>query len=119
MKNRTFSDRRQEAEAAKVRLLEKLKARPAEDGPEAREREAARQARSAAQAERKAAVELEKRNKAQIMKAEAEAAAEAKRIAEDQQLKRAAEAEEAQTILDEAARKEKRDQRYANRKAKK
>jgi hypothetical protein len=118
-KSDTFSDRRQEAEAAKARLLEKFKARPLEDSPEVRERAAARQVRNAAQAERKAAVELEKRNKAQIMKAEAEAAVEAKRLAEDQQLKEAAEAEEAQKILDEATRKEKRDVRYANRKAKK
>ena len=116
-KSDTFADRRQEAEAAKLRLMEKFKGRPAPDSPEAVERAAARQVQRTAQAEHKAAVELEKRTKAQKLKSEAEAAAEASRRAEDQQLKRTAEAEEAQKILEEASRKAKRDARYANRKA--
>jgi hypothetical protein len=116
-KSDTFADRRQEAEAAKARLMEKFKGRPAPDSPEAMERAAARQAQKTAQAEHKAAVDLEKRTIAQKLKAEAEAAAEASRRAEEQQLKQTAEAEEAQKILDEASRKAKRDARYANRKA--
>lgn len=116
-KQDTFSDRRQESEAAKLRRVEKFKARPAQDRPEAMERASARQAQSAAQAENRAAADLEKRIKAEKLKAEADAAAEASRHAEAQQLKAAAEACEAQRILDEASRKAKRDARYANRKA--
>lgn len=116
-KSDTFSDRRQEAEAAKIRLMEKFKARPAQDDPESVARAAARLAQSTAKAEQKAALSLEKKNKALQLKAEAEAAAEAGRLAQELHLKRTAEAEEAQKVLDEAARKAKRDARYANRKA--
>lgn len=75
-KTDTFSDRRQEAEAAKIRLLEKFKARPADDSAEAVMRAAARLAQSAAQTERRAAVELERKAKAEKIKAEADAVAE-------------------------------------------
>jgi len=116
-KTDTFADRRQEAEAARIRLMEKFKARPAENNPEAVVRAAARLAQSTAQAEHRTAVDLERRTRAQKMKAEAEATAEASRRAQDLHLKRTAEAEDAQKILDEASRKAKRDARYASRKA--
>ena len=116
-KSETFSDRRQEAEAAKARRVEKFKAGTARDSPEAAERALVRQARNSAQTEHRAAVELQKRNKAQLLKAEADAAAAASKLAEEQLLKTTAEAEAAQAILDEAARKAKRDARYASRKA--
>ena len=117
-KSDTFADRRQEAEAAKNRLMEKFKARPDQASPEAAARTIARQAESAARAERKAAADLEKRKNAERLRVEADAAAAANRLAEDQELKRLAQDAEAQSILDEAARKAKRDARYANRKSK-
>ena len=116
-KSDTFADRRQEAEAAKIRRVEKFKAQPDRGGPESAARAMARQAQSAAQAERRAAADLEKSNRAEKIKAVANAVAEASRLAEDQELKRAAEATEAQSLLEEASRKAKRDARYANRKS--
>jgi hypothetical protein len=123
-KSDTFTERRQEADAAKARRVDKFKAGPAQDSPEAVERAAARQAQSTAQAERNATAQLDKKNKAHKLKVEAEAteasrkaeqqSAERTRIAEDQQIKRTAEAQE---VLDEASRKAKRDARYASRKA--
>ena len=123
-KTDTFSDRRQEADAAKTRLLDKFKASPAQDSPGALERAAARQAQSKIQAERNAMAELQRKNKTQKLRTEAEASerkrqaelqsAEQIKIAEDQQRLKAAEAQE---VLDEASRKAKRDARYANRKA--
>ena len=113
----TFADRRQEAEAAKIRRVEKFKARSDPDSPEVAARTIARQVQSVARGERKAAVDLEKRNRAEKVKAEADAAAEASRLAEDQESERAAKVAEAQSILDEASRKAKRDARYANRKS--
>jgi hypothetical protein len=116
-KSDSFADRRQEAEAAKIRRLEKFKARPDMDSPEAVERASARQAQATARAERKAAADLEKATKAAKLKADAAAAAEAKRAAEAQQAKIDAEALETKSIQDEASRKAKRDARYASRKA--
>lgn len=113
-KTDTFADRRQEAEAAKLRRLEKFKA---QDSREAVERASARLTQRTAQAEKRAAADLDKRNKAQIAAAQAEAAAEAGRLADAEQLKKTAEAGEAQAILNEQSRKAKRDARYASRKA--
>ena len=116
-KTDTFADRRKEAEAAKNRRLEKFKVGSDKNSPEAAARASARQAESTARAERKAAAELEKKDKAEKIKLEADAAAAASCVAADAEVKRAAEAAEAQSILDEASRKTKRDARYANRKA--
>jgi hypothetical protein len=113
----TFVDRRQEAEAAKIRRVEKFKARPDQGGPEAEARAIARQAQSAARIERKAAADLEKKNSAERARVEADAAAEASRVAKAEELRRGAEVAEAQSILDEASQKAKRDARYANRKS--
>jgi hypothetical protein len=117
-KSDTFTDRRQEAEAAKIRRVESFKARSDMGSPEAAARAIARQAQSAARVERKAATDLEKRNSSERIKVDADAAAEASRLAEDHELKRVAKDAEAQSILDEASRKAKRDARYANRKSK-
>jgi len=117
-KSDTFADRRQDAEAAKIRRVEKFNARPDQGSPDSAARAIARQAQSASQVERKAAMDLEKRVRAESVKAESEAAAEANRLAENQETKRAADAAEAQSIIDEATRKAKRDARYANRKSK-
>lgn len=116
-KSDTFADRRQEAEAAKILRLKKFKANLDQSSPEAVARASARQAQIAARAVRTAAIDLEKKNKAERIKLEADAAAEARRVAEDAELKCAAEAAEAKSTLDEASRKAKRDARYANRKA--
>lgn len=116
-KSDTFADRRQEAEAARIRRVERFKERPAQDNPDAVERAAARQAQRAAQAEVRAASALDKAARAQALRAEAEAADEARRAAEDQQLRTDAQARETQSLLDEASRKAKRDARYASRKA--
>ena len=116
-KSDTFTDRRQEAEAARIRRLEKFKARADQGDPEVAARAIARQEESAARAERKAAVDLEKKRTADRIKVETDAAAEARRLTEDEELKKAAAAAEAQSVLDEASRKAKRDERYANRKA--
>jgi hypothetical protein len=91
----TFVSRRQDADAAKARRLERFKASPAQDSPGAVERAASRQEQSREQAERNA------------RKAEA---AEATRQAE---LDAAAQAK----MAEDASRKAKRDARYANRKA--
>lgn len=117
-KTDTFADRRQEAEAARIRRVEKFKARPDQGSPGATARAIARQAQNAARVERKAAVDLERRKSAEKVKLEADAAAEARRLTEEQELRKTAEAAEAQSVLDEASRKAKRDARYANRKAK-
>jgi hypothetical protein len=117
-KSDTFADRRQEAEAAKNRRVEKFRAKPDQANPEAAARTMARQAESAARAERKAAVDLEKRQNAERIRVEADAAAAANRLAKDQELQKVAQDAEAQSILDEAARKAKRDARYASRRSK-
>ncbi len=121
----TFSDRRKEAEAAKARLLEKFKTRPAPDSPEALQRAAALQAKHAAQVERNAAEALKKAIKLEKLRAEAEdaeairksgeLAAAREQKAADEKLKQQS---AAKAVLDEAARKALRDARYAKRKAK-
>ena len=121
----TFTDRRKEAEAAKARLLEKFKISLAPDSPGALERAAAIQAKSAAQAERNAANALKLKLKLEKQRIEAEAAEAIRQSgqhaaaelqkAENERLKKQA---EAKAILDEAARKALRDSRYAKRKAK-
>lgn len=107
MKNAdTFISRRQDADAAKARRLDKFKANPLQDSTGALARAAVRQAQTKVQVERRAieATATEERRQAEV-----KAAADA-RIAEDQQLLRTAE-------IAEASRKAKRDSRYANRKA--
>lgn len=79
--------------------------------PEAAARTVARQAHNAARVECKTAVDLEKRSSAEKSKLEVGAAAEANRLTEDQELKRIAKDAEAQSIIDEAYRKAKRDER--------
>ena len=123
-KTDTFADRRKEAEAAKAKLLEKFKTRPAADSPEALERAAAQRAQSAAQAERNAAVAFKKKLKLEEMRLAADTAEAARQaeqhaaaqtqLAEDAKAKKAS---EAKNVLDEAARKALRDARYAKRKA--
>ena len=121
----TFTDRRKAAEAAKARLLEKFKSSLAPESPAALERAAANQAKSAAQAERNAAKALKTKLKLEKQRIEAEAAeairqsgqhaaAEIQKT-ENERLKKQS---EAKAVLDEAARKALRDQRYAKRKAK-
>ena len=103
----TFTDRRKEADAAKARLLEKFKSRPADD-PAAAERLAAREKAAAEKAERLAARELEKKlAREQAAVAEKLAKAEAERLQAEK------------TVVDEAAKKAQRDARYAARKSRK
>ena len=119
-KERNFAERRQTANDAKKALLEKFKARPAADDPavlaKQAERKAAADARAQREAERKeqkrAQAEREARERAEREAATAEAAraeAEAKQQAEKDLVDR--------LLADEAARKAKRDARYAARKA--
>lgn len=117
-KSDTFADRRQEAEAAKIRRVEKFKAQTNNDSSEAAARAIARQEQSAARVERKAAADLAKGSSAERLRVEADASAEARRLADELELKRIAEAAETRSILDEASRKAKRDARYAKRKSK-
>ncbi len=122
-KPESFTDRRQEAEAAKARRLNNFKA-SAVDSVDAQQRAAAQQAQRAAQTSQN---ELKAAEKARILKAEAEAEeiirqAEKKSTdlalaALNHQITLSAEAVAAQAVLDEAGRKAKRDARYASRKA--
>lgn len=109
----TFSDRRKEAEASKKLLVDRFKAGPPQEGSAAAKRTAARQAQSIAQAARNASLEQE-RQVAQSQQLAADAIQRAEQKAADD---RTSEAAAAQETLDEAARKEKRDARYASRKA--
>jgi len=116
----TFTDRRQDAMEAKQKLLDKLKTAPKADDPEviARrlEREAVAKAREVRHAERaRLKLEEEARKAAQdVADAEAAYAAEhAERIAREEEEKARAE----RAVADMAAMKEKRDKRYAARKA--
>lgn len=104
----TFVDRRQEADAAKARRVDKFKTNSSQDSVGALARAAVRQAQSKNQAERNA---TEAEATEAMRQADLKAAAQV-RIAEDQQIQRTAEAAE-------ASRKAKRDARYANRKAEK
>lgn len=125
--NANFADRISSTSAAKQALLEKLKAKPADDDPEVVRKQAERQAIAEARAKRMAEKEEARRlqalkeaeEKAAREAAEAEAAAE--RQAQLEQEKAASEAarlERAARILsDEADRKAARDAKYAARKA--
>jgi len=116
----TFTDRRQDAMEAKKKLLEKMKAAPKADDPEVvarrAEREAVAKAREIRHAERaRLKLEEEARKAAQeAADAEAAYAAEhAERLAREEEEKARAE----RAVADMAAMKEKRDRRYAARKA--
>jgi hypothetical protein len=122
-----FADRITSTTAAKQALVEKLKAKPADDDPEVLRKRAEREAIAEARAKRMAEKDEQRRQQAlreaeeKAARAAAEAAAEAERQALVEQEKAAAEAarlERAARILsDEAERKIARDARYAARKA--
>jgi len=120
-------ERRNAANEAKKALLERFKSKPAADDPAVLARQAERKAILEARAIReaeKARLKQEKLAREAAEKAEREAIAEAARVAAEaaaaEEAKRR-EAEEAERIAfelaDEAARKAKRDARYAARKA--
>jgi Family of unknown function (DUF6481) len=100
----TFQERAELAQAAKLKALEKLKAKPAIDPAILAERQAARLIREAAEAEARAA------------KIAAREQAKAEKRAEDE---RKAAVKAAQPVVDKAAQKALRDARYAMRKMKK
>ncbi|WP_299862875.1 DUF6481 family protein [uncultured Hoeflea sp.] len=116
----TFTDRRQDAMDAKKKLLEKMKAAPKADDPEMIARRAEREAIARAREERRAERERLKAEE-QARKAEEDAAAAeaAYALANAEAIAREAEekARAARAIADMAAMKEKRDKRYAARKA--
>ena len=112
-KEKTFSDRLQEAADARKAALERFKARPAPDDPEVVRRREERLRIAAAREERAAARKAEK---------EAEAAARAEREAIERTEREARERREAiEKLIRDAAeaaeRKAARDARYAARKA--
>lgn len=116
----TFTDRRQDAMEAKQKLLEKMKAAPKADDPEVvakrAEREAVAKAREIRRAERERLKLEEEERKAVQDAADAAAAyeaAHAEEIAREAEEKARAE----RAVADMAAMKEKRDKRYAARKA--
>jgi hypothetical protein len=122
----SFADRRKTAAAAKDRLIDQFKTRPAPDDPAVLAKAAARQAIAAARAERKNLRELKEKAEREAA-AELAAAQERARLEEQAALEAAAEAEArerqqlerdrvARVIADEAERKAKRDLRYAARK---
>jgi hypothetical protein len=118
----SFTDRRQDAMEAKKKLLEKMKAAPKPDDPEMvakrAEREEIAKAREERRAERERVKLEEQRLKAAQEAAEAEAAYAAEhadRLAREEEDKARAE----RAVADMAAMKEKRDKRYAARKARK
>jgi hypothetical protein len=105
LKNESLEDRLAASKAAKQELLAKFKARPAADSPEMLAKQAER-ARIAEERDRRAAEQQE-------AIAAAEAAAEAERIAKEEEDRAMV-----QQLLDyEAELKKKRDARYAARKA--
>jgi len=115
-----FTDRRQDAMEAKKKLLEKMKAAPKPDDPEMiakrAERAAVAEARELRRAERERLKLEEQERKAAEAKAAEEAAyaaANADAIAREAEEKARAE----NAIAEMAALKEKRDKRYAARKA--
>lgn len=116
----TFADRRQDAIEAKKKLLEKMKAAPKADDPaviaKRAEREAVAKAREVRRAERARLKLEEQEQQAALAAAEAEAAyalANAQAIAREAEEKARIE----RAVADAAAMKEKRDRRYAARKA--
>ena len=122
-----FADRITSTTEAKKALVEKMKARPADDDPDVlrkkAEREAIAEARAKRTAEKEGARRLQLQHEAEERAAReaAEAAAEAERQTQLEVERQAAEAarlERAARILaDEADRKAARDARYAARKA--
>ena len=125
--NANYADRISSTQEAKKALVEKLKAKPADDDPEVLRKQAERQAIAEARAKRMAEKEearrlqLAREAEEKAAREAAEIAAEAERLALLEQEKAAAEAarlERAARILaDEADRKAARDARYAARKA--
>ena len=119
-------ERRNAANEAKKALLERFKAKPADDDPAVLARKAERQAILEARAIReaeKARLRQERLEREAKERAEREAIAEAARLAAEQaaaeeaKLKETEENERiARLLADEAARKAKRDARYAARK---
>jgi hypothetical protein len=112
-KEKTFSDRLQEAASARKAALERFRARPAADDPEIVKKREERMAIAAARQAREAARRAAK---------EAEAAARAEREAIDRAEREARERREAiEKVIRDAAeaaeRKAARDARYAARKA--
>jgi hypothetical protein len=107
-KSDSFTDRKKNADAAKARLLEKFKARPAADDPAVLQRMAERERLSAEREERQAAKNAAKQ---EALKAKAEA----ERLLAETSERELAE-KEAET---KAAQKAQRDARYALRKARK
>ena len=129
----SFSDRLSTAAAAKQKLLERFKTRPAEDDPAEMERRAERarmiEARDARIAEKEARRKAEEDSRAALREQQraarlaAEAAIEAERLAAEQAIAdEKAAREEAKSALikrvvaDEATLKAARDARYASRK---
>lgn len=120
-------ERRNAANAAKQALLERFKAKPADDDPRVLARKAERQAILEAREKRNAEKERlrqEKLAREAKERAEREAIAEAARIAAEEAAAAEAKAKEAEEmdrisrlLADEAERKAKRDARYAARKA--
>ncbi|MFC7400424.1 DUF6481 family protein [Chelatococcus sp. GCM10030263] len=122
----SFADRRKTAAAAKARLIDNLKKRPAPDDPAVLAKAATRQAIAAARAERKNLRELEEKAQREAA-AESAAAQERAHLEEQAALEAAAQAEVRErqqlerervvrVIADEAERKARRDLRYAARK---
>jgi hypothetical protein len=118
----SFTDRRQDAMEAKKKLLEKMKAAPKADDPEViakrAEREEVAKAREERRAERERIKLEEQERKAAQDAADVEAAYAAEhadRLAREEEDKARAE----RAVADMAAMKEKRDKRYAARKARK
>lgn len=126
-REKDFHERRNAATDAKKALLEKYKARPAEDDPRILARQAERKAILEARAIREAEKERlkqerlarEAKERAEREAAEAEARRLAEEAAREEASKREAEENEriARLLADEAERKAKRDARYAARKA--
>lgn len=125
--NANYADRITSAATAKQALVEKLKAKPADDDPDVLRKQAEREAVAAARAKRVAEkeearrIQLAREAEEKTAKEAAAAAAAAERQALLDQEKAAAESarlERAARILaDEADRKVARDARYAARKA--
>lgn len=119
-KEKSFAERRQTADEARKALLSRFKARPSDDDPEVQKKKAERlaiaEAREQREAERKR-LKLEKAEQEAREKAEREAAAELEANAEALARESAEKEMIAKLLADEAERKEKRDARYAARKA--
>ncbi len=125
--NANFADRITSAATAKQALVEKLKAKPADDDPDVLRKQAEREAIAEARAKRVSEkdearrIQLAREAEEKAAREAAAAAAEAARQASLEQEKAAAESarlERAARILsDEADRKVARDARYAARKA--